>query len=256
MTRIRLILLCMLAALAVSALGATAAQAECSGTAPEHKCIWEIKFEEGEAFAELAATEEYNVETNHETATFILTQGATHEIRCTEVGSDGQIIGGKPGTGRANKIEWGSCTLPNETTCKVKSKGNLPYGEIEASNSNTKLREDENSTGLVKNILALRFEQKLRKGTKEFVTLEFGSGAEETKGAGTRFERKVATGACTKYPASTKVKGSVDAEVEVEKLKFPKPALKQSTLEAFGLAATLEGSAKVIGREPGEYRGN
>jgi hypothetical protein len=244
----RKVLVCFIAALAVSAVASTAAQAECSGTLPEHKCVWEIKETIGGAFEELKTGEETNTPAN-ETTTFTLTAGTT-VITCTHIVSDGILIGGKPGTDLIKFILFTGCTT-NKTGCKVKSKGNTKAGEILVIDIHTKLVERKK--GAENNILADNFEQKTRKGVKEFVTLETGE-VEKVEEAGTRFEHKILTTACAGIPATTKVTGSVAAKVEAEKLNFPNPELSGNTLNAFGVAAKLEGKVKVPLEEPGEYR--
>jgi hypothetical protein len=59
---------------------------------------------------------------------------------------------------------------------------------------------------------------------------------------------------CAGYPLNTKVKGNMAAKVEAEKLNFPAEELSGNTFEAFGLAAVLSGTVKVVLEEPGEYR--
>jgi hypothetical protein len=147
------------------------------------------------------------------------------------------------------------CTTNSTTaTCKVKSSGNAVGGEIILTSIKTELREAENMAGTVKNILADRFEQKRHRAVHEFVTLEFGT-TEATAGAGL-FRRRTLGTMCNGFPASTKIKGHVEAEVEGERLKFPTPALKHSALEAFGVVATLSTTSFAMHRyEPGEFRG-
>jgi hypothetical protein len=248
MSRIRLIMLSLFAMFAMSAVASATAQAECSGTTPEHKCIWEIKETSAGAFEELKTGEEANVLAS-ETTTFTLTAGTT-VIKCTHIESDGILIGGKPGTDLAKFILFTGCTT-NVAECKVKSKGNTKAGEILVTDIHTKLVEREKAG--VKNILADNFEQKLHKGSKEFVTLETGK-VEEVENAGTRFEHKILKTACTGVPTPSKVTGSVAAKVEGEKLNFPSPELSGNTLNAFGVAAKLEGVVTQHLQEPGEFR--
>jgi hypothetical protein len=251
MSRIRLVLLSLLAVLSVSAVASATAQAECSGTAPEHKCIWEFKRTEAGAFVKLeAGEEEVGIVEPDETTTFTLTAG-THEIKCTTVLVIVDFQAG--GKTLVKRIWFDGCTLPNETTCKVKSKGKATAGNINVADIPDKLVERETSGGAKKNVLSDNFEQKLHAGTKEFVTLEFGT-TESSAGTG-KFAHKVLTGTCTKYPAETKVKGNVAGEVLTEELNFPSPELKGNTLEAFGEPAKFVGKIKVSLEEPGEYKG-
>jgi hypothetical protein len=235
---------------AFSAVATSAAQAECGGVLPEHKCIWEIKETIGGAFEELKAEEEVNT-VGSEVSTFTLT-AATKVITCTEVSILNVLLGGKPGKDFADRLLLMGCTT-SEMGCKVKSKGNTKAGEILITNLRTKLVE--RSKEGVNNILADNFEHKTHKAVKEWVTLEFGK-AEKTLEAGTRFEHKILEEGCAGFPATTKVKGVIAAKVEAEKLNFPTPELSGATLEAFGVAATLAGTVKVVLEEPGEYRGS
>jgi ribosomal protein S17E len=232
-----------------STVATSAAQAECGGVLPEHKCIWEIKETAGGAFEELKAEEEMNT-VGSEVSTFTLTAGAK-AITCTEVSILNVLLGGKPGKDFTDRLLLKGCTT-TEIGCKVKSKGNTKAGEILITNLRTKLVE--RTKGAENNILADNFEHKTRKAVKEWVTLEFGK-AEKTVEAGTRFEHKILEEACAGY-VTTKVKGVIAAKVEAEKLNFPTPELSGATLEAFGVAATLAGTVKVVLEEPGEYRGS
>jgi hypothetical protein len=246
--RLRVLLVSMLAVFAVSAVASATAQAACSGTAPEHKCIWEIKETIGGAFEELETGEEANTPSN-ETTTFTLTAG-TIVVTCTHVTGDAIIKGGKPGTDLAKFILFTGCTV-NKANCKIKSKGNTKAGEILVTDIHTTLLE--RSKGATNNILADNFEQKTKHKVKEFVTLETGE-VEKLEEEKTRFEHRVLTTACSGIGTPTKVTGSVAAKVEAEKLNFPSPELSGNTLNAFGVAAKLEGTVKVPLEEPGEYR--
>lgn len=253
MPRLRLSILSLLALLAISAVAAASSQAECLGNAPEKKCIWELANVAG-MFAPLNAEEEEILQVSQAT-TFKLVAGAD-EVKCTNIASHVTLIGGARGKDITQALSLTGCTTNSATmTCKVKSSGKVTGGEIIMTNIKTELREDENMGGTVKNILADRFEQKLHRGTREFATLEFGT-TEAVNGVGL-FQHRTLTTLCAGFPASTKIKGHVEAEVEGgEKLKFPTPALKQSSLEAFGVVATLSTTGFAAHRyEPGEYRG-
>jgi hypothetical protein len=249
MTRSRLTLLGLLAALMVGGLSAAAARAECAGAAPEHKCVWEIK-EPGGGFEELSLAEEEINTVANELSTFKLIAGAK-EITCTNINLFYVLAGSKPGKGYADKFLLSGCST-TEAGCKVKSKGNTKAGEILITNIRTTLVEREK--GAEKNILSDNFEQKTRKHAKEWVTLEFGK-KEKVVEAGTRFERKELEEACAGY-ANTKVVGNIAAKVEAEKLNFPNPSLSENTLKAFGVGATLTGTVKPVLEEPGEYKAN
>ncbi len=249
MVRLRLVLMSLAVVFAFSAVTTSVAQAECEGVLPEHKCIWEIKETGGGGFEELKAEEEINT-VGSEVSTFTLTAGAK-VITCTGVSILNVLLGGKPGKDFTDRLLLTGCTT-TEMGCKVKSKGKTIAGEILITNLRTKLVE--RSKGAENNILADNFEQKTRKGVKEWVTLEFGK-MENTLEAGTRFEHKILEEACAGY-VTTKVKGAIAAKVEAEKLNFPTPELSGTTLQAFGVAATLAGTVKVALEEPGESKGS
>jgi len=155
------------------------------------------------------------------TTAFILNEGKTTEVRCTTQSAEGTITGGKPGTDEATKIVFSGCTT-REAACKVADAGKKTAGTIEVKNVPTKLEERKKGGAAV---LADNFAQNAT--TKEFVTLEF-------------------TGTCAAYPATTKVKGAIAAQVSGEQLVFPTSGegfVEGGTLEAFGTKATLSGKS-------------
>jgi hypothetical protein len=235
MTRIRLILLSLLAVFAFGAVTVASASAasndewevceEVAGAGKEpptkydeHKCNTREK-----ALAlrkwqwnVLTAGHSYNVVSNNVTVTTsVLTVGGK-VITCTGETNKGTITGGKPGKDLVETATFTGCTT-KQAGCKVKTVGQ-PNGTIVLTNIPTKLEQRKNAKG--EEVVVDNFEQNAT--TKEFVTLKF-------------------EGTCSEYP-ETKVKGSVAAEVknlsngEVE-LNFPSPKLEKDTLEAFGLAA-------------------
>jgi hypothetical protein len=241
MSRIKLIMLCMLAVLAIGGVTSASASAAFNlewevceevagaGTEPpvkfdDHKCNTKTK-----ALAERKWEWKKLVGTRNVTSkggAFTL-EVSGKKITCTAVTDKGTITGGKPGTDLAEEIRFTGCKA-GANGCEVKS-GPPPvvaFGTIAVTNIKTTLEE-------VAGKLVDKFEQKTVGTTKEFVTLEFNG----TTCAGEGF-------------VTTKVKGDVAAECKnlangnVE-LNFPKPAIAQTPkLEAFGLAATLTGATE------------
>lgn len=248
MSRIRLIMVAMLAVFAVGAVASASALAASED-------IWEVckeggteKFETN-ACAKTSSTGKFSfkkletgetVKTVSSGSKFVLNKGKTTEIECTAVSDKGTITGGKPGTDEATEIKFTGCTTPKEKTCKVKSKSPPPTraGTIVVSKIPTKLEQRKNAKG--EEVVVDNFEQKLVGTTKEFVTLEFGTEeVEEPAGSGEFVLKKT----CKDFPPTTKVKGTVGAEVVkgTGELNFPEPELEKDTLEAFGTAAVLTG---------------
>lgn len=253
MSKYKLAMLSFFAAFAVSVAASATARAECSGTEPEHKCIWQFKETSEGAFEELSGEEEATILTEPAEAATILLTGAKHEVKCKEIATLGELKGGKIGKGEADILTLTKCSIPSEETCKIKSKGKAKAGEILVTSIPIKEAERENSGGTTKNILSAIFEQKLKAGAKEIVTLEFGTTEKvDSEGA---FEQVLLTGTCTKYPLTTKVTGKVAAEVKANEFNFPSPGLKGNTLEAFSELVTLIGKVKLALDEPGEFKG-
>jgi hypothetical protein len=185
----------------------------------------------------LAAGETRNVDSHG--GEFVLNAGKPTENKCTLVEDKGDITGGKPGTDLALEIKFTGCTTPKELTCKVKSKSppDTRAGTIIVTNIPTDL-EDRLIGGVFK--VVDNFLQKLVGTTKEFVTLEFGTEEVEQPAGSGKF---VLQGVCVKFPATTKIKGSIAAETGngTGLLNFPEPGIEKDSLEAFGLTATLKG---------------
>ncbi len=246
MTRMRMIMLSLLAVFAVGAVASASASAASlewevcekvganKGKFETHKCIaaggtneWEWKL--------LAAGEERKVVS--EGGTFTL-KGGPIESTCTKVLDEGDIFGGKPGTDLTLKILFEGCTT-SKAGCKVKSaKGTQAAGEILVTNVPTELIITKTAGGV-------EVEADLFKGTKkppekEFVTLEFGE-AEKVLGTVRELEKKCGE----TVPLTTQVTGSVAAEtVGSGELNFPEPPLEASKLKAFGAI-----NVKLIGKD-------
>ena len=233
MSRIRLIMLSLLAVFAISAVVSASASAsediwevcEKGGTEKfeEHKCS--KKSETGEwSWRKLEAGESRNVISwIVPTTSYVLTVG-TKVITCTGAADAGTITGGKPGTDSISVLYYG-CTT-NQAGCSVKT-AHQANGIILVPNIPTVLVQREPSGG---GALKIADEFKEKATLKEFVTLKF-------------------EGTCSNFP-ETKVKGEVAGEVinlanGNTELKFPSPELKGNTLEAFGLPAILTGRSEV-----------
>lgn len=189
----------------------------------------------GEAgVTEKLATGKTRKVTSASTTTFILNEGKTTEIKCTNTAAEGTITGGQPGTDKATKITFTGCTTV-EAACLVRDSVLKTSGTIEVTAIPTKL-EQRKKAGVTLTKPADNFEAKLNGVTKEFVTLEF-------------------TGTCVAFPPTTKVKGNIAAVVEGEVLNFPtnleKP-VETNSLEAFGVAATLSGKTTQKGAGGGK----
>jgi len=237
MSRVRLILLSIIAVLAMSAVTAAAASAD----------EWEVQPAEFGMYQKITGEEEFNLEaTGNE---FKLVAG-TLEVKCAKVTSVAEIF--KTGGGEAETIWFRECTT-NNTECKLKSKGTAKVGEIVVLDITTQLGKGNNG-GAAK----LTNEFKENAVTKEFVSLEVG----KKQKAGTYKMEEV----CGSFPLTSKVLGNVSAfanniaevagthPAETE-LNFPTPEITTNTLEAFGKAAKLFGTTtqKLI---PGEGFGH
>jgi hypothetical protein len=231
--RLKLLLVSMMAVFAISAVAsASSASAfefrwwgckEAAGTGTkytEHLCKeasgtgkWEwVKEVAGEKWA-----------TTSKGGPFRLT-AAGKTVTCKKVKDEGFTEGS--GEDLATKITFEECST-GQTGCKVRSAGGT-FGTIVVEGLKTQLRERE--TAAKAKVLADEFKENAT--TKQFVTLQF----EPEPGK-----------SCSEY-TETKVRGEVAAECknlangEVE-LNFPEKELKGNTLEAFGVAAKLEGKA-------------
>lgn len=187
------------------------------------------EYEESGAMEKLAPGREREVVSKN-TTTFELTEGA-NKIKCTTVRDEGWIE--NPGAalhGRdlAHRIAFTGCTTAT-SGCEAHSPGQ-PNGTIVVKNVKSKLEEGE-TTGSVK-LLADEFE-----GGPGFVKIEFEGAS--CAGAG--------------Y-TNTEVTGNVWAEVSGETLVFPSPALVNSSLKAFGKAATLTGTEEQKGEGRGKIK--
>ncbi len=210
MSKVRLIMMSVLAVFAAGAVASTSASAH-----------------NGHQFLVNGAgiTSTLNVLSNG--GLFLLAAGtlSIHFKKATGVGTVSPN-----GLDFATEIHFLECST-GATNCDVHSivgGASSPEGLIVVTNIETELIETENPA-TKKQVLADLFKQKTVAGTKEFVTLGFTALAAE---------------ACKEYP-ETKVKGSVAAKVNnaTEELEFPKPELAASSLTAFGKAATLTGNA-------------
>ena len=152
-------------------------------------------------------------------------EGGGKSSDCTAVTNTGEI--GPGGESTNVKLIFTGCTNDPKTCEAFAPAANKGKGIIEVTGLTDQLVERE---GKVSD------EFKENATTHEFVTIEFAEGAN----------------ACPNYPA-TKVKGQVAGECKnitvggqgETELVFPNPALKENTLEAFGVKATLFGTATV-----------
>jgi hypothetical protein len=246
MTRMKMIMLSLLAVFAVSAVASASASAaslewevceELAGEGKEpplkfdtHSCNSEAKplAQRKWEWKLLATGEERKVVSLG--GAFKLT-GGTVEIKCLHIFDESNIKGGKPGTDIALRIHFLECST-SKAGCLVKSAG-LPAkaGLIEVNNIATKLitepgpLEADLFEGTLTEVEPGVFE-------KVFVTLEFGT-AEVA-------DNKLSP-ACSGVPPKTKVTGNVAAETVGGKLVFPNPPLTSSTIKAFGLSVKLIG---------------
>jgi hypothetical protein len=152
---------------------------------------------------------------------------AGKEVVCTGVTNTGEV--GPGGESENVVLNYTGCTNGPKTCEAFAPTSNDGKGEIEVTNVDDQLVERATSGGVV--VLADEF---FSDGT-EFVTIEFEAAGTES---------------CTGF-TPTKVKGQVAGECnnlasagEVE-LNFPNPELTGNSLEAFGSAAKLFGSATV-----------
>ena len=238
MSRIRLIMLSLLAVFAISAVASASASAfnkqwevcEKGGTEKwsEHKC--NAGKGTGEwSFLKLEAGNSYNIVSwIVPGTTYVLTVG-TRVITCTGAADAGTITGGTPGTDSISVLFYG-CTT-SQVGCLVMT-AHQGHGIILVPNIPTVLVEREPKGGGAKK-LADEFKEKA--ATKEFVTLKFEPEAGKS---------------CSEFGSETKVKGQVAGEVinlanGNGEINFPSPELKGNTLEAFGTTATLTGRSEV-----------
>ena len=250
MTRIRMVILSVLAVFALSAVASAAASAfnlqwevcknvgakkgsfdtnSCKAAGGENEFEWK-KLEAGESL---------NIVSWIVPGTsFALTVG-TKVITCTGAADAGTITGGKPGTGNISVLFYG-CTT-SQAGCLVKT-AHQANGVILVPNIATVLVEREPGGGGAKK-LADEFKAKPAP-LNEFVTLKFEPEAGKS---------------CSEFP-ETKVKGQVAGEVinlanGNGEIKFPSPELKGNTLESFGAAAKLTGRSEVELENGGAFRG-
>jgi hypothetical protein len=216
MSKIRLILLSLLAVLATGAIVSASASAA-------H--YWKVGTEKVTTAQEVTSSG----------GTFVLSS-AGKEVKCTSVTDKGTVEAS--GKDEASEIKFTGCTASESgTECSVKSAGPpAKAGEIIVNNITTELTE-RFSTEKQATVLADEFKGKAAK-ENEFVTLEIGK--KETN-SGNKMTEK-----CANLPETTKVTGEVAAQVNntTEELEFPIKELKGNTLKAFGLAAKLEGKTK------------
>jgi len=148
---------------------------------------------------------------------------------CTAVTNTGEI---GPGGASINvTLKFTGCTH-DPGTCEAFSVGKAGTKEIEVTGLTDQLVERKTSAGVI--VLADEFKENA--ATHQFVTIEFKEGANP----------------CPNYPA-TKVKGQVAGECKnitvagqgETELFFPTPVLKENSLEAFGVKASLFGTATV-----------
>jgi len=232
-SRVRVLLLSVLAAFAVSAVASASSasafefrwwgckEATGAGTKyEEHKCVKELGGGKWEWVKE-AAGEQWS--TFSKGGVFTLTAG-TKVVTCKKVTDEGFTE--ELGKDLATNVTFTECST-SEAKCLVKSKevGGV-NGRVVVKNVSTQLFKGTTSAGA--ETLADEFKENAT--TKEFVTLQF---------------EKEGGGACATL-TETKVKGHVAAECknlangEVE-LNFPNPELKGNTLNAFGVASKLTG---------------
>jgi hypothetical protein len=248
MSRIKVILLSLVAAFALSAVASASASAmtlqwevceEGSGTGtkyPNSKCkeseagsgTWEWKV--------LKKGDERSIESAGGPQKLIGRIGANPiEIECAEVQNDGVIKGGEPGTDEAHVIYHGCGIVGAEAGCSAKSPGKR--GGVISLGVETKLVEIEAG------VEGDEFKPP-NEGTT-FVEIELGKTEnEETQ----KYEAK-----CGVFPrAVQKVEGVVVGKAEVgpegnlcEVLNFTKPPQKGSTLEFAKATAEYVGEVEV-----------
>jgi hypothetical protein len=216
MSRIRFILLTLLAASAIGAV--VSASASARGT-------WKIN----------KTMEASGQEVTSSGGPFTLSS-VGKEVKCTHATDKGKVAAA--GKDEASEISFTGCTASESgTQCSVKSAGPpAKAGEIIVNNVTTELTERANPVTLT-TVLADEFKGKAAK-ENEFVTLEIG--IKETT-SGNKMTEK-----CANLPETTKVTGEVAAIVNntTEELEFPTSELKGNTIKAFGVAAKLVGNTK------------
>jgi len=226
MTRIRVVILTLLALFAISAVASASASAE-------FKRLWDVceigggsgtKFDNHMCNSHLLTEQKwewvvkesptYKEKVVSSGGVFTLTAGGK-KVECTAVTDKGTITGGKPGTDLTEEIKFTGCTA-NSKKCTAES--GATKGTIIVTNVPTVLIETGGK-------LADEFKENTT--TKEFVTIKFDEAWEP----------------CPNFP-TTKVKGDVAAEVVAGtgELNFPATPLTVPVhLEAFGVSATLVG---------------
>jgi hypothetical protein len=220
MSRIKVIMVAMLAVFALGAVASASASAapvweECAGTGTLKGPLCEPGSTGTAGWVEVKVAKAVTSSGGE----FILKAG-TNEVKCTKVTDKGTV--GPGSVDLAEEIKFEDCTTATKG-CEVKNKGGT-LGTVVVTEIPTKLEEIEGK-------VVDTFSQKTVGTTKEFVTLEFSGSTCSAAGYTT-----------------TKVKGDVAAEVKNETngtvtLTFPKTAIPVATkLEAFGVSATLSGS--------------
>jgi hypothetical protein len=216
MSKVRLILLSLLALLATGAIASASASAA-------H--YWKVGTEKVTTAQEITSSG----------GEFALSS-AGKEVKCKKVTDKGKVEAA--GKDEAAEIKFTECTATESgTECSVKSAGPpAKAGEIIVNNITTELVE-RFSTEKQATVLADEFKGKAAKES-EFVTLEIGR--RETN-SGNKMTEK-----CANLPETTKVTNQVAAQVNntTEELEFPSKELKGNTLKAFGVAAKLVGNTK------------
>jgi len=161
---------------------------------------------------------------------FELTGGGSSSD-CTAVTNTGEI--GPGGESTNVTLKFTGCTNDSKKCEAFAPAANDGTGEIVVSGITDQLVQRETSLGV--KVLADEFKENAT--TKEFVTIEFEvPGTEECKETPTTKVKKQVAGQCTNI--------TVAGQGETE-LIFPKPELLGNTLEAFGVKASLFGTATV-----------
>ncbi len=238
-SRTRILLVSLIAVFAVSAVASASASAflkeyqvcQKGGTEKfkEHHCTPGTKEAEGKwSWLPIAAGTKFPVTS---TGGAFKLEGGGKSSDCTAVTNTGEI--GPGGESTNVTLKFTGCS--NGGKCEAFSTGKPGTKEIEVSGITDQLVEREPNGGGA-NKLADEFKENT--GTGEFVTIEFKEGGV----------------ACPNYPP-TKVKRQVAGEckntttaggVGETELVFPNPELRGNTLEAFGGAASLFGTADVL----------
>jgi len=215
MTKLRLLLLSLLAALAVSAVGSASAFAECSGKSPELKCVWDVN----------------GVQVTKPTLVLLLgglqvliVKNANVEIDCKKVEAD--VTFDVKGKKSATSIHYLECKVIKPlTTCEVRSisKPEHKFGEILTLGVSSQLKESASKSG--KPVVTSSPANEIEK-EKAFVELEVVEKGGHEK-CGTLAEKLRITGTIT---------GAVN-NTPPGKLEFA----AATGLNVFGIAATLTG---------------